>query len=188
MLGLQPIQAVVAEVWVELPRGEPVTFFDREIGAWQLLDGPAEDYTLGDTRKRLLEHLRGTGGDTPMGASVSLKIPHETAKKTLARMAKDEQIDTNGHGTYYPLPGEGLSPRVPAVPRGRDRDSGDSRDRPRARWRHRSMTTACAHRRCERPVSITARDGKTYCGHHADRLPPHLRDHGQRRKKRRDTK
>jgi AAA domain len=98
--------------------------FDRQFGAWQLLDGPAEDYTLGDTRKRLLEHLRGTGGDTPMGASVSLKIPHETAKKTLARMAKDEQIDTDGHGTYYPLPGEGLSPASPLSPEARTGTTG----------------------------------------------------------------
>jgi hypothetical protein len=43
--------------------------------------------------------------------------------------------------------------------------------------------TACAHRRCGRPVSITARDGKTYCRKHSDRLPPHLRDHGQHRRK-----
>jgi hypothetical protein len=40
------------------------------------------------------------------------------------------------------------------------------------------MTTAskaaeCARRRCGRPVSIVARDGQAYCGHHADRPPTH---------------
>ena len=32
--------------------------FDPRFGIWQMLDGPASDYSLGDTRRAILDHLR----------------------------------------------------------------------------------------------------------------------------------
>lgn len=103
--------------------------FDPRLGVWQILDGPASDYSLGDTRRAILDHLRVVGAGTPRHIAESLSLNHETVKKTCKRMFDDDQLDTDGAGTYFTpsLP----VPHVPAVPeRDGDRDTGDARDTP----------------------------------------------------------
>jgi hypothetical protein len=103
--------------------------FDTGLGAWQMLEGPASDYTLGDTRQTILRHLRTVEGATPKQIADALSLNYETVKKTCRRMADDGQLDTDGQGTYFPP----LSP-VPHVPRvplkDTDRDSRDAGDGP----------------------------------------------------------
>lgn len=69
-------------------------------GAWALLEGPAEEYELGETRRRILVHLRENGPATPKTIAEGLRIEYETVKKTCQRMALDEQLGTDGSGTY----------------------------------------------------------------------------------------
>ncbi len=122
--------------------------FAADLGAWQLLDGPVEDYTLGDTRTRVLAYVRATGGATPKQVAESLGIDHATAKQTCYRMSRDGQLDTDGRGLYLPLspvtpvtlspkiaagdtPPEHLSPATPPLTwPGDTGDTGDSASRP----------------------------------------------------------
>lgn len=87
--------------------------FDPSLGAWRMLDGPAADYSLGDTRKTILAHLRTTGGGTPKEIADALSLNYETTKKTCKRMFDDDQLDSDGQGLYFPL---SPVPPVPAVP------------------------------------------------------------------------
>jgi hypothetical protein len=75
--------------------------FDPRYGTWQLLDGPASDYTLGDTRKAILDHLRTVTAGTPKAIAEALGLDHNAVKQRLWRMAKDGQLDTDGSGTYF---------------------------------------------------------------------------------------
>jgi hypothetical protein len=77
--------------------------FDPRLGCWQLLDGPASDYSLGDTRKAILDYLRENGTGTPKQIATALSLEHNTVKQRLWRMAKDDQVDTDGSGTYFPI-------------------------------------------------------------------------------------
>lgn len=95
-----------------------------DAGRWTLL-GPASDFELGETRQRILQTLRDRGAMTPKQVADQLDLNHELVKKTLQRMVKDDQCDTDGQGTYLPL-----SPMSLLSPDGGDRDTGDTRDTP----------------------------------------------------------
>ncbi len=87
--------------------------FHADLGAWQMLDGPAHDYVLGDTRQQILRHLRAVEAATPKQISDAIGTNYETTKKTCKRMADDGQLDaTNG---LYMAPITPVTP-VPAVP------------------------------------------------------------------------
>ncbi len=76
--------------------------FAPEIGTWQMLDGPAGDYTLSDTRKAILDYLREHGGATPKQIADVLGIDHNTIKQRCWRMARDGQLD-QAAGLYVPV-------------------------------------------------------------------------------------
>jgi RecA-family ATPase len=106
--------------------------FRADIGSWCLLDGPAEDYELGDTRRDIVRLLRDNEALTPKQVAERLGVDdkgYERVKKTMRRMADDDQIDTDGAGHYFPL---SLVPHVPVVPLfsvpGDTRDTGDTLD------------------------------------------------------------
>jgi hypothetical protein len=92
--------------------------FDATAGAWSMLEGPAEEYDLGETRRRILAHLREHGAATPKTIADALALGHETVKKSCQRMAADDQLGTDGEGAYYTLslpsplsPGQGQEGR-----------------------------------------------------------------------------
>jgi len=68
---------------------------------------------------------------TPKEVAVAVGISAENAKKTLQRMFKAEQVDTDGSGHYF-IPVSPV-PLVPSVPlqlvTGDSRDSGDTPER-----------------------------------------------------------
>jgi hypothetical protein len=102
--------------------------FDPNIGVWSMLDGPASDYRLGDTRHRVLAHIRDQGSATAKQLADVLHIKHDTARQTVKRMADAGQLDTDGRGTYFE---PGLSPVTPVTashPESPDRDSRDRCD------------------------------------------------------------
>jgi hypothetical protein len=67
--------------------------FDAALGAWKLLDGPASDYELGDTRRRILELLRDGTPRTPKLIAETLGLKDGNTKVTLGRMVDDGQLD-----------------------------------------------------------------------------------------------
>lgn len=101
--------------------------FDRDLGAWLLLADAPGDLELGDTRRSIMQYLREQDAATPKQLAEELGIDHELAKKTCRRMVTDEQLDTDGRGTYF-IPVT-LSPESPESPSlSVVGDSGDARD------------------------------------------------------------
>jgi hypothetical protein len=97
----------------DVEEAEYALTFAPEIGSWQMLDGPAQDYVLGDTRQQILRHLRAVEAATPKQISDAIGTNYETTKKTCKRMADDGQLDaTNG---LYMAPMTPVPP-VPGVP------------------------------------------------------------------------
>jgi hypothetical protein len=72
-------------------------------GAWSLLEGPADEYEVGETRRKILAYLRENAPATPKTIAEKLGIEYENVKKACQRMARDEQLGTDGSGAYYHL-------------------------------------------------------------------------------------
>jgi hypothetical protein len=86
----------------DVEEAEHALRFDPEHGSWALLDGPADEYTVGETRRQILAYLREHGPAAPKQIADALGLDYELVKKTLQRMARDEQIGA-ANGTYYTL-------------------------------------------------------------------------------------
>lgn len=104
----------------DVEEAEHALRFDR--GRWTLLDGPAGDYALSETRRRVLEAVR-VSAMRPKELADALELDHELVKKTVQRMVNDDQLDTDGSGLYFPP--RTMSPLSLLSPEG---DTGDARD------------------------------------------------------------
>ena len=81
--------------------------------------------TMGDTRRRILEHIRGRESDTPAVVSQALSLQAATIRQTMRRLVDDDQLATDGEGRYFlPLSLSQLSPGNEIS------DSGDTSDTP----------------------------------------------------------
>ncbi len=58
-------QAVLKVTGRDIEEAQYALEFSADIGAWQMLDGPATDYELGETRRRILEYVRRARGRNP---------------------------------------------------------------------------------------------------------------------------
>lgn len=77
--------------------------FHAAAGAWQLLDGPATDHTIGDTRSAILRLVRATPGVRPKDLAEALPdVDADTIRRTCSRMAADGQLSKDPSGRYYP--------------------------------------------------------------------------------------
>jgi hypothetical protein len=83
---------------------------------WLLLDGPADEHALTDTRAAILRQVRQHPGSAPALIAVAINATRENVKRTCARMADAGQLRSDGTGCYFPPNG----------------DSGDRRDGPTA--------------------------------------------------------
>jgi DNA-binding CsgD family transcriptional regulator len=97
----------------DVDEAEHALSFQPETGAWLLLDGPADEHALSDTRATILRYLRAHPGSTPKDIAVDTGLSHDTVKKTCPRMAADGQLTADPAGRYI-LPA--TVPPVPAVP------------------------------------------------------------------------
>ena len=85
----------------DVDEAEHALTFHPPTGAWSLLDGPADEHTLGDTRAAILRHLRAQPSPlTPKALAEALGQPYETVKKTARRMATDGQLHADTAGRY----------------------------------------------------------------------------------------
>jgi hypothetical protein len=82
--------------------------FDPQVGTWTML-GDAEEFQMGDTRRRVLTCLSLVSQMSPKETSDQLGITPESARQTLKRMADDGHIKANGDGTYSAIPTDPLS-------------------------------------------------------------------------------
>lgn len=104
----------------DIDEAEYALTFHGESGAWQLLDGPASDYSLHDTRTTILRHLREHPGQGPAEISTATGITSSLVKQTCHRMAKEGQLKASPAGKYSPAendtPALNLSPLSPDAP------------------------------------------------------------------------
>jgi hypothetical protein len=84
--------------------------FAPEAGTWALL-GDAAEYTLGETRRELLDAIRAHGSLTPKQATELTSVAYELAKKTMQRMFHDGQLiaEKGRYSLRNPVPGVPLS-------------------------------------------------------------------------------
>lgn len=78
--------------------------FVPESGTWVLTGEPADDFGMADTRAAIVAYLRDNPGSTPKQVADGAQLDHMLVKKTLVRMAADDQAETGARGRYY-LPG-----------------------------------------------------------------------------------
>ncbi|MEU2505993.1 AAA family ATPase [Streptomyces sp. NPDC007863] len=77
--------------------------FYAEAGAWQLLEGPAADHTIGDTRATILRFVRANPGARPKAIAEGTGLESDLVRQTCSRMAKDVQLIRQDGG--YVVPG-----------------------------------------------------------------------------------
>jgi hypothetical protein len=83
--------------------------FAPEAGIWTLM-GDAADFSLGETRKEILDAIRGHGALTPKQVAEVTSVGYELAKKTMQRMAADGQLRGDRGSYRTPVPGVPSSP------------------------------------------------------------------------------
>lgn len=104
--------AVLKTTGRDVEEAERALKFDQPTGTWSLLDGPALDHTLHDTRAVILRYVRGHQGATPKEIADATGIAHDNTKRTCARMAEAGHLIRVGNGGYTapPEPGTGGHP------------------------------------------------------------------------------
>ncbi|MCX4824401.1 AAA family ATPase [Streptomyces sp. NBC_01142] len=78
--------------------------FYAEAGAWQLLEGPAADHTIGDTRATILRYVREHPGAKPKQIAEGTRLQPDLVRQSCSRMANDVQLIRKAGG--YVVPGE----------------------------------------------------------------------------------
>jgi hypothetical protein len=76
--------------------------FDPQAGAWSLLDGPAADHLMQDTRALISRFVREYPGSKPAQIAEALQLKAPTVRQTCKRMADDSQIRAVSGGAYFP--------------------------------------------------------------------------------------
>lgn len=76
--------------------------FHAEAGAWQLLDGPAAEHTVGDSRATILRYVRDHPGATPKEIVAGTGLTSDLVRQTCSRMAKDVQLIRADRGYVVP--------------------------------------------------------------------------------------
>ncbi|GGQ66170.1 hypothetical protein GCM10010195_22270 [Kitasatospora griseola] len=84
----------------DVDEAEHALSFQPESGSWLLLDGPAGDHTIGDTRSTILQHVRQHPGARPKDIATATGLDYANTRQTCARMAKDGQLSTDSTGAY----------------------------------------------------------------------------------------
>jgi AAA domain-containing protein len=90
----------------DVDEAEYALAFQPACGAWHLLDGPATDHTLGDTRAAILRWLRGNDAAGPKSIAEGTGLGVDNVKKTCQRMLASAQLACDAAGRYS-VPGGG---------------------------------------------------------------------------------
>ncbi|MBA4861736.1 AAA family ATPase [Streptomyces sp. PSKA54] len=91
--------------------------FHKGSGAWQLLEGPATDHTIGDTRAAILRHVRENPGVRPRDIVAALpEVDADTVRRYCSRMVDAGQLGKDAAGRYFPSPVPGEVSQVSDCP------------------------------------------------------------------------
>jgi hypothetical protein len=95
----------------DVEEAEYALAFQQESGAWHLLDGPASDHTIGDTRATILRHVRAHPGAKPKDIAEAMPdVDADTVRRTCSRMADAGQLTRDAGGRYFPDTGSRTAP------------------------------------------------------------------------------
>lgn len=86
----------------DVEEAEHAMAFHPPTGTWRILDGPATDYQMNDTRQLITRHLRDYPGRTPAEIATALDMPRDTIRQTCKRMHDAGQLTTQPGGKYHP--------------------------------------------------------------------------------------
>lgn len=91
--------------------------FQPASGHWQLLDGPAAEHAMHDTRATVLRYVRVHPASGPTAIAAGTGLALATVKKTCQRMAADGQLRADIGGRYFdPAPPVTPVPESPEHP------------------------------------------------------------------------
>ncbi|MGH8878621.1 MAG: AAA family ATPase [Stackebrandtia sp.] len=77
----------------DVEEAEHALKFDPSCGAWSLLDGPAADYDLSDTRRAVTQYLRGASRPMrPAEIAEGLGLSADNVRQVCSRMARKAQL------------------------------------------------------------------------------------------------
>lgn len=94
---------------------------------WSLSEEPVVLSGMGETRRKILDHIREHEGDTPTQIAKGTDVSLATVKQTVRRMVEDDQLASDGEGRYFlPLSLSPLSPLSPSYGMGDTGDTGDT--------------------------------------------------------------
>jgi hypothetical protein len=83
-------------------QADGVLHVTAEAGAWQLLEGPAAEHTIGDTRATILRFVRANPGARPKAIAEGTGLESDLVRQTCSRMAKDVQLIRKDGGYIVP--------------------------------------------------------------------------------------
>jgi hypothetical protein len=89
--------------------------FDKDRCLWTII-GAARDHELNDTRRAILTYITANDGSTPKQIADGTGLDRQLVKKTVLRMAADDQLDRDSTRGRYFVPSP-IAISVPAVPR-----------------------------------------------------------------------
>ncbi|MDH6126892.1 AAA family ATPase [Kitasatospora sp. GP82] len=84
----------------DVDEAEHALSFQPESGNWLLLNGPASDHTVGDTRSTILAHVRAHPGAKPKEIAEATGLAYDNTRRTCARMAEAGQLHADASGSY----------------------------------------------------------------------------------------
>jgi RecA-family ATPase len=84
----------------DVDEAEHALAFQPAAGAWRLLEGPALDHVVGDTRAAVLRYVREHPRMRPKDISTALDLDDGLIRRTCARMAEAGQLTKDGTGRY----------------------------------------------------------------------------------------
>lgn len=100
--------------------------WDSERYMWTLLEEPVAIAKMGQTRRKIFEHIKTHEGASPNETATALSLNAATVRQTMRRMAEDDELGTDGEGRYFiPMSLSQVSPVSPITGRS---DSGDRCD------------------------------------------------------------
>lgn len=89
----------------DVEENEHAMSFDAATGAWSLLDGPAQEHLMGDTRSLILRFVRDYPGRKPKDIADALEpagLKRDNVRQTCSRMVEQGQLVMRPDGTYHP--------------------------------------------------------------------------------------
>ncbi|MEU3492208.1 AAA family ATPase [Kitasatospora cineracea] len=84
----------------DVDEAEHALSFQPESGSWLLLDGPAGDHTIGDTRSTILQYVRQHPGVRPKDIATATGLDVDLTRRTCSRMAEAGQLHRDTTGAY----------------------------------------------------------------------------------------